>query len=368
MGRMGELGATAAPRRLGRAVSTRKLLVTAAFTVVATLGTVPAGAVVSAPLTPVPTGKISVSDVSLGRHRFPNGITIGADGNVWFAETAKGRIGRMTIGDHQVTEFQVPGPNAAPIFQVALGPDGAVWFTQEFAAKIGRITPNGQITQFDVPFHHGQGPYAALGPGPTDITAGPDGNLWFTEQFAGNIVKMTPQGVFTEYPIPTPLVIPTMITAGPDGNLWFIEARFGAGPDVGNRIGRITPDGVITEFPIPTPDAYAGDITVGPDGNIWFTELRGDKIGRITPEGVITEFSLPPGRGPEGIATGPDGDLWFTERFVNKLGRMTPEGVLLGQIPVPHAGPAFITAGPDNRMYFTENTASKIGVTSKVVE
>lgn len=37
----------------------------------------------------------------------------------------------------------------------------------------------------------------------------------------------------------------TSIVAGPDGNLWF--ARF-------DKIGRMTPKGIVTTFPIPTPN------------------------------------------------------------------------------------------------------------------
>jgi virginiamycin B lyase len=59
------------------------------------------------------------------------------------------------------------------------------------------------------------------------------------------------------------------ITAGPDGNLWFTE--YG-----GNKIGRITTAGVITEFPIPTDDSEPWGITSGPDGNLWFTEFPHD--------------------------------------------------------------------------------------------
>jgi virginiamycin B lyase len=66
------------------------------------------------------------------------------------------------------------------------------------------------------------------------------------------------------------------ITAGPDGNLWFTE-------DAGNNIGRITTTGEITEFPIPTPQSGPHGIAVGPDGNLWFTEQTGNKIGRINP-------------------------------------------------------------------------------------
>ncbi len=60
---------------------------------------------------------------------------------------------------------------------------------------------------------------------------------------------------------------PDGITAGPDGNLWFTESG-------GNKIGRITPSGQITEFPLPTgitKPYYPIGITAGPEGNLWFT-------------------------------------------------------------------------------------------------
>ncbi len=47
-----------------------------------------------------------------------------------------------------------------------------------------------------------------------------------------------------EYPIPTPACIPFSIASGPDGNLWFTE-------NYGARIGRITPSGDVTEFALP---------------------------------------------------------------------------------------------------------------------
>ena len=69
---------------------------------------------------------------------------------------------------------------------------------------------------------------------------------------------------------------PYGITAGPDGNLWFTE-------EGGNRIGRITPSGVVTEFSAGiTANAQLEFITPGPDGNLWFTEQSGNRIGRIT--------------------------------------------------------------------------------------
>ena len=111
---------------------------------------------------------------------------------------------------------------------------------------------------------------------------------------------------------------PTDISAGSDGNLWFTEA-------FGNRIGRITPSGAITRFYTGiTPDSGPVGITAGADGNLWFTEGLGNRIGRITPSGVVTEFSagITPNSGPLRIAAGADGNLWFTEGLGDRIGRV----------------------------------------------
>ena len=137
------------------------------------------------------------------------------------------------------------------------------------------------------------------------------------------------KGTITEFPIPTANSFTLGITAGPDGNLWFTETFI-------NKIGRITPSGAVTEFPLPaSPSAPSAPvaITAGPDGNLWFTEGFGNKIGRITPSGTITEFPLPASHSAfdaklgAGITTGPDGNLWFTEDAAgpngsNKIGRL----------------------------------------------
>jgi hypothetical protein len=115
--------------------------------------------------------------------------------------------------------------------------------------------------------------------------------------------------------VPTFGGYPRGITAGPDGNLWFTEEYVG-------KVGRITPAGAITEFPVPTATAYLEGITAGPDGNVWFTEKGKDRIGRVTPAGAITEFPIPTYSGPWGITAGPDGNLWFTEYDGNKIGRL----------------------------------------------
>ena len=123
-----------------------------------------------------------------------------------------------------------------------------------------------------------------------------------------------------EFPIPTASSGPVGITAGPDGNLWFTEAR-------ASKIGRITTSGGFAEFPVPTASSEPDGITAGPDGNLWFTEFAGNNIGRITPGPIVSfsEFLIPTASSdPRRITAGPkpqDG-LWFTEKIGNNVGRI----------------------------------------------
>src|ERR1700687_6187528 len=59
-------------------------------------------------------------------------------------------------------------------------------------------------------------------PGPTDITTGPDGNLWFADNYVSGIGKITPSGAVKIFALP-PIEGPFRLTAGTDGNLWFTE-------------------------------------------------------------------------------------------------------------------------------------------------
>ena len=258
-----------------------------------------------------------------------------------------------------ITEYPVTAPYTDAPTNITLGPDGNLWFTRD-GGMVGRITTAGAVTQFPVP----------SGLGTLAITAGPDGNLWFTEA-GGMIGRITPGGVVTEFPVNSPIGQLGGITAGPDGNLWFAEGG-------SNKIGRITTAGVVTEFAIPGGNPVPVGIATGPDGNLWFTESLGNAIGRITTSGVITEFPLAtPGRFPGGIATlagittGPDGALWFIEGFGNALGRITTAGVIT-EVPYPapdsspsgipgqSSQPGGITTGPDGNLWITESLVGDV--------
>ena len=260
--------------------------------------------------------------------------------------------GRKVL-DH-ISDFPVPDGNNADA--LTAGPDGNVWFTEDQVNKIGRITPAGKITEFTI-FGDAYG-----------ITAGPDGNVWFTE--VDNIGKITPTGQITEFRI---FRGANSITAGPDGNLWFTEDEL-------DMIGRITPTGKITEFSLPLTKSQSGppngqsgpmSITAGPDGNLWFIEHDAHMIGRITPTGKITAFQISSTGVDLGTMTsGPDGNLWFTDSGSDgsAIVRMTPGGTIT-EFAKPsdyYFGTGGITAGPDGNLWFIESLAGAPGKIGRV--
>jgi len=116
----------------------------------------------------------------------------------------------VSIGFHQKVLRRIP------FFALALGVS---------AAPLAGVTINDYLV-------------SPTGSAPYGITAGPDGNVWFTGAAGNNIFRVTPAGLITQYVLPNPMSGPHQITAGPDGNLWFTEFYSLDSP---SRIGRISP-------------------------------------------------------------------------------------------------------------------------------
>jgi len=191
---------------------------------------------------------------------------------------------------------------------------------------------------------------------PSEITTGPNGNLWFTESGANKIGEMKPDGTLvTEVALPAGSD-PQGIAAAPDGNLWF--ADFGT-----NMIGRVSTAGaLLPEIALPAGSHPLG-ITAGPDGNLWFTELGTDKIGHVSTAGaLLPEITLPAGSAPAGITTGPDNNLWFTDHGSSAIGHVSTAGTLFPAVPLPAGSAPFgITTGSDQSLWFVEPGTDKVG-------
>ncbi len=49
----------------------------------------------------------------------------------------------LTVFAQTITEFNVPTATSNPV-DITAGPDGNIWFTENLAGRIGRITPGGR--------------------------------------------------------------------------------------------------------------------------------------------------------------------------------------------------------------------------------
>ena len=266
-----------------------------------------------------PVGQITEFQIPGNKVGVIQGIAAGSDGNIWFTSREENSIRRISSTGEFNGEFKIPSSsslkgsltNGCWPRIIAAGPDGNLWFAEMAANKIGRITPKGEISEFPVPTADSQ-PYC--------VVTGPDKNIWFTESVTDKIGRLDPKtGAIVEFPIPTPKSYTREITAGGDGNLWFAE-------NTGNKIGRMTLKGEVTEFPIPTAGSHPVGIACGPDGNVWFAGFNVSTVGRVTPDGKITEFKLPTaGCKPFCLTAGSDGNIWIAEQG-NKIARLSLPG------------------------------------------
>ena len=251
--------------------------------------------------------------------------------------------------------------------EITAGPDGNLWYT-DGSPHVYKMSPSRAVVGF----------YPTTG-GAEGIAAD-DGVLWVTGSESGSIGCITPSGMIEEFEVPSATSHPDLdgITVGPDGNLWFTEAAL-------NRIGRLVPspsepckkNPEITEYEVPgatlgetgggNPGTAADSIASGPGGNLWFSEAGSERIGEMNTSGQMVN-TFPPSSAklsgsPLGIAEGSDGNMWFTEPQENRIGRITQSGqVTEFPLPATDAALSSIVKGPDGNMWFTFGGTEKTGV------
>lgn len=229
--------------------------------------------------------------------------------------------------------------------RIVSGPDGALYFTVA-DDEIGRITTTGELLLRRIPEPSEPPPAGSAGTRlPQGLTVGPDRNLWFTEQFANRIGRMTTAGDFA-FQAGTRA---TDITVGPDRALWVTEAP-------GSTIARYELSGARRAFAVGTGNGFLRDLQIGHDDRLWFTGGSERAVGAMTTGGDVTWFRLPLGTtSPSGLTAGADGAMWFTATTRGAprrgvLGRIARDGTVryhdLGGFH-----PRAIHAGPDGALY-----------------
>ena len=283
-------------------------------------------------------------------------------GRAWCAITAGFLLALLALpaAGRAVTIQTFPIPTAASgAAHIVAGPDGALWFTEQAAYQIGRITTSGQFTEIPVP----NNAVGVSDAGPSAI-ASSGGSLWFATDLGETVYQLATSGGLTpRYHDQVNAV--EELAPSDTGGVWLMLFNGGA-------IGRIDSDGTVTPFSATYANTLSA-IAEAPDGSVWFNN-EGLDLYRVTDAGASTTTPLPP-PGPDqvsSIAFDRSGNPWFTEYAPASptLGVVSPQvpgccgqiGDLTGgaahltpigpQVTGHGFGPHSITLGPDGQMYF----------------
>jgi sugar lactone lactonase YvrE len=321
----------------------------------------------------------------------PLGIAVDASNNLLIADSANGRVRRLTPDGMITTIAGGAGASGLPASQVTvILPRGGVSDAagNVYVADIGhyrilKVDPNGMVT---VAVGTGApGGYKGEGLKGTDFSLGtPDpanggihidgmaidtaGNLYFPELYLARVFKLDTNGIVT--------------TVAGSGQVGFAgdggkatEAQFGATGCLCNiafdtqgnlyiadgdnhRVRRVDKDGIINTFAGNGSEAYSGDggkavdagvpqpdgLGIGPDGSLYITDTADFRVRRVTPDGIITTVA---GNGEKGysgdggkaidasvsdeienVAIDAAGNLYLADGANNVIRKVDPSGII----------------------------------------
>ncbi|MEJ2737931.1 MAG: CARDB domain-containing protein, partial [Anaerolineae bacterium] len=212
----------------------------------------------------------------------PWGLAVDGDGNLWFAETAADKVGRLDVASGTVSEPVTLAAGRQPwgVAISGVGTSMVIWFTERSGNRIGRFVPaTGAVSEVGLPTPGAQ-------PGGIDVHSNVQGTyVWFTETEANQLgrLRITDSPDVTEIPIPTPNSTPHNVVLAPGGNPWLTEGE-------GNKIALFSVGTLsrFTEIPVFTADSEPYGIAMETDSGVvravWFTERNGNRLGRFTGE------------------------------------------------------------------------------------
>ncbi len=147
---------------------------------------------------------------------------------------------------------------------------------------------------------------------PTSLALGPDGAMYVSSRFEGNVYRLTTDDRAELYA--TELGVPTGLAFSADGTL-FVGDRSGS-------VMKVSPDRHVENFATLPSSVAAFHLAFGPDGCLYVsapTLASHDPIYRITPERLVDTVSDELGR-PQGLAFDRRGDLYVVDALAGASG------------------------------------------------
>lgn len=234
-----------------------------------------------------------------------------------------------------IREYPVK-PGSHP-HDVAPAPDGKVWFTAQFTGELGILDPVS-----------GQSTYVKLGEGsaPHGVIAGPDGAAWITDSGLNAIVRVDGKSLeVRRYPLPASAANANLNTAAFDarGVLWFTGQS--------GYYGRLDPrTGRVEAWPAPRGRGPYG-ITATPDGAVYYASLAGNHVARIDPATGQATVLEPPtkGQGARRVWSDSKGMVWVSYWNTGQLGRYDPKTGAWKEWKLPGTNPQTYAVYVDDR-------------------
>ena len=261
--------------------------------------------------------RFSIADGTFEKHEFDGqasiSLAVDNDGKVWFTDIPEGRIGYVDprSGGTGIVEFPAITPATARNYPITLDVDAGngVWAAVSNKNVLVRYDQEtGGFDVHDLPTKD-SGPFAVAVDG--------RGDVWFSQQSAGQIGRLDPaSGNVTEIAPAEPLAAPETVTFGRGGGMWIAEHEEGGG------IARYDPYlGAFERVASPDPAAFPNSASTDGLGNVWFALHTVDKIAAHDPHrGETIAVPIPTaGSWVQFTTVDEDGNVWFAEQKPNKL-------------------------------------------------
>ena len=262
------------------------------------------------------------------------------------------------------TEWRVPGTgNVSGSTPGGVWPDdlagdtsGNIWLAEHHNDEVGRISPDGTYTAYPLPTKGGEADGLAV-----DSARG----YVYCALTSGNKVERISMatGAVTEITMPTAGAVPGDLLLAPDGSLWVSEGYEGGAGST--RIARIdTTTLQVTEYTPQFSRNGTDGMTLLANGDLWFVEYADNAICKFS-NGTFTEVVMPRSNVvPTNISSDSKGNLWITEQQGNAIARYTPSTGAWKEITIPtvnaqHSG---ICVDKSDNIWFTEYNGNKIGL------
>jgi virginiamycin B lyase len=337
----------------------------------------------------------------------PLAIVTDHDGNVWFAQTNTGKLGKFDPATESFTEFDNPlwpKKGRSMMWGIDYSPDGALWYTDESYDSIWRFSIEDQKYQrIDYPSEGNTLPQKLK----------VDGSQIVINDFTGNKITFLDPAQsddnlrYMSLPSPINGTVTSDFAIDAKNNVWYTNWLYQQGGGVlvkfdqenyrisaANTNGPSTMPDYFEIFQLPSELLTPNGVTISGGNMIWIADTSSSAIFSFDP--MIQQFThyvtsdpkkstygnstgviKSPISRPYWIETNPTGQIVFNEQTSNSISIMDPTSESLVEYMIPSKNPewgdcsdmdncglaqVFDFTVNNNKIWFTEWAENNIGV------